>query len=71
MILQMATKDFGKDEVLALRKALGLNQTEFAEKLGVNQTAVSHWETGHRKPSGPACVLMEQLEAKILKKNRA
>lgn len=70
MATQMATRDFTGEDVIHLRKALGLNQTEFAEKVGVNQTAVSHWENGARKPSGSACVLMEQLEAKILKKSR-
>jgi transcriptional regulator with XRE-family HTH domain len=30
--------------LLALRKKLALNQSEFAEKLGLTQTAVSGWE---------------------------
>lgn len=28
------------------RKRLGLNQKEFAEKIGVSLTTVSNWETG-------------------------
>jgi transcriptional regulator with XRE-family HTH domain len=29
----------------------GLTQTSFAEILGVNQTTVSQWILGHKKPS--------------------
>ena len=36
------------------RKAFGLNQTEFAEKMGVSQTAISLWEAGRDKPSALA-----------------
>ena len=32
------------------RKASGLNQTEFAEKLGVSQSSVTDWERGRSKP---------------------
>lgn len=33
-----------------LRKQLGLNQSEFAAKIGVSQTAVAAWEAGTRNP---------------------
>jgi transcriptional regulator with XRE-family HTH domain len=33
------------------RERLGLNQEQFAELLGVEQSAVSHWEAGHWAPS--------------------
>lgn len=34
------------------RKKAGLTQKELAEKLGVDQSAVSFWETGKRAPRG-------------------
>lgn len=47
----MAKPDWA-DRVAALRKYLGLLQTQFAELFGVTQAAVSQWENGHREPSG-------------------
>jgi transcriptional regulator with XRE-family HTH domain len=34
-----------------LRQAAGLTQKQLAEKAGVSQRAVSHWEQGLREPS--------------------
>lgn len=33
-------------KIRAIRKTLGLNQTEFGERLGVNQSTVVRWEKG-------------------------
>ena len=33
-----------------LRKKKGMTQTELAEKLGVTEGVVSHWELGKREP---------------------
>ena len=45
------------------RKKIGLTQSELADKLGVNQSAVANWESGIREPK------LSQLEdiAKVLK----
>jgi DNA-binding transcriptional regulator YiaG len=40
------------DRILALRRALGLSQAEFARRLGVRQQTVSEWETGRYAPRG-------------------
>jgi transcriptional regulator with XRE-family HTH domain len=32
------------------RQELGLNQQQLADRIGVEQSAVSHWETGKRVP---------------------
>jgi DNA-binding transcriptional regulator YiaG len=40
------------DEIVALRRALGLSQAEFAHRLGVRQQTVSEWETGRYRPRG-------------------
>ncbi|AFY39869.1 helix-turn-helix domain protein [[Leptolyngbya] sp. PCC 7376] len=34
-----------------LRKRLKMNQTQFAETLGVRRSTISEWETGVHKPS--------------------
>lgn len=60
-----ATKDSGKlllcissganillmNNILSIRKRLGLQQTEFAEEVGVTQSNVSHYENGRNDPS--------------------
>ena len=39
-----------KDRIRALRKALGLNQSDFGNKIGVKQGTVAGYETGVRNP---------------------
>lgn len=38
------------ERIKALRKALNLNQTEFAERIGLKQSAIAGYETGTRTP---------------------
>lgn len=38
-------------EVTAIRKSLGMNQTEFAAFIGTNQSTVSRWESGVASPT--------------------
>lgn len=40
-------------ELAAHRAALGMTQTDLAKILGVNQEAISRWETGLRSPRDP------------------
>lgn len=39
-----------KDRIRQLRKELGLNQTEFGERIGVKQGSVAGYESGARTP---------------------
>lgn len=39
------------DRIKELRKYLGLNQTEFGEKIGAKQATVAGWEVKRREPS--------------------
>ena len=43
------------------RIALNMNQGQFAEKLGVSQSAVSNWEHGKDKPSTAILLLLSEL----------
>lgn len=45
-------------DVAALRKALGLSQRGFAERFGLDVTAVHAWEQGRRRPDRAARVLL-------------
>ena len=56
----MARPDWA-DRIAALRKDMGLLQTQFAELLGVTQAAVSQWEIGYKKPSGASYIRMGNL----------
>ena len=40
----------GMKGLKALRLAAGLKQKELAERLGVTQAALAHWEVGDRMP---------------------
>lgn len=53
------------------RKKTGLNQTEFASLLGINQQEISLYEIGKRHPGKSGlllfeCLLSDQLRPQIL-----
>ena len=50
-----------ESDVRKLRKKLGLNQAEFAVKLGVAEFTVRRWESGGTKPSPMAQRLIKEL----------
>ena len=56
----MARPDWA-DRIAALRKDLGLLQTQFAALCGVTQAAVSQWEIGYKQPSGASYIRMGNL----------
>lgn len=41
------------------RRHLKLSQLEFSELMNVSIKTLQDWEQGRRKPSGPACTLLE------------
>ena len=49
------------NRIVALRKQLGLLQTQFAERLRVTQAAVSRWESGASEPSAENYIRMANL----------
>ena len=49
-----------KDRIKAIRKALGLSQTDFGKSLGVSLSAVFKWESGENELSDAVVLLICQ-----------
>lgn len=45
-------------DVLALRRFVGLTQTQFAAALGIRVATLRNWEQDRRRPEGPALALL-------------
>ena len=54
-------------EIRELREAQGLNQDEFAVKLGVSPMTLRRWESGKTQPSRMAQKLLEKVTKKLNK----
>lgn len=46
------------DDVAALRRFVGLSQSQFAQAMGISVHTLRNWEQGRRKPEGPAIGLL-------------
>ena len=55
--LVMGQIESGKD-VAALRRFVGLSQSQFAQAMGISVHTLRNWEQGRRKPDGPAIGLL-------------
>jgi transcriptional regulator with XRE-family HTH domain len=53
------------EEIRALRKRVGLNQTDFGDVVGVSQMTVSDWENGAMRPSEPRAAAMYQWRKRL------
>lgn len=49
------------DNVRALRRRLGLSQQQFAARYGFSVETIRNYEQGHRRPAGPARVLLKVI----------
>lgn len=49
-------------DVAAIRARTGLSQLAFAKRVGVPVATLRNWKQGHRKPQGPARVLLALLD---------
>ncbi len=47
------------NDVVDVRRKLGLPQTKFARLLGISENTLQNWEQGRQKPAGPAKVLLK------------
>jgi len=48
----------GGEDVVALRRFVGLTQEQFAQALGISVHTLRNWEQGRRSPEGPALALL-------------
>lgn len=55
--LVMGQIESGED-VAALRRFVGLSQSQFAQALSISVHTLRNWEQGRRKPDGPAIGLL-------------
>jgi DNA-binding transcriptional regulator YiaG len=46
------------DDVVALRRFVGLSQSQFARAMGISVHTLRNWERGRRKPDGRAIGLL-------------
>jgi DNA-binding transcriptional regulator YiaG len=46
------------DDVAALRRFVGLSQSQFAHAMGISVHTLRNWEQGRRRPDGPALGLL-------------
>jgi transcriptional regulator with XRE-family HTH domain len=54
------------DRILMLRRTRGMSQEELADRVGVDQSTISHWESGHHSPDVAQLMrLMEELDASM------
>lgn len=53
--------DISDTDTAAIRAKTGLSQSEFAKSIGVAVRTLQGWEQGHRKPQGPARVLLAMV----------
>ena len=58
------------EEIIRLRKKLGITQRKLADMLGSTPATVARWETGKHQPRGGYLKALKELEAKATKKNR-
>jgi putative transcriptional regulator len=49
------------EDVRAIRRRLGLTQAEFAARYGFSLETIRNYEQGHRRPAGPARVLLKVI----------
>src|SRR5881227_1944586 len=55
--LMLGQFDSGED-IAALRRFVGLTQTQFALAMGISVHTLRNWEQGRRHPEGPAIALL-------------
>ena len=48
----------GGDDIVALRRFLGMTQKSFSDALGISIHTLRNWEQGRRNPEGPALALL-------------
>ncbi len=55
---ERAKRQWNRQRIMALRRHLGLTQSELAEQMGTRQQTISEWETGMYQPRGASAKLL-------------
>ena len=55
---RLTTVQVPRIDVRAVRRRLGLSQSEFAARFGFQPATLRNWEQGRTRPDGPARVLL-------------
>ena len=63
----------GGEDVLAIRRFVGLTQQQFADALGISVHTLRNWEQSRRSPEGPALALLRiaARHPRVLRENLA
>jgi putative transcriptional regulator len=63
----------GGDDVIALRRFVGLTQQQFADALGISVHTLRNWEQDRRSTEGPALALLRiaARHPRVLRENLA
>ena len=63
----------GGEDIVALRRFVGLTQERFAAALGISVHTLRNWEQGRRSPDGPAVALLRiaARHPRVLRENLA
>src|SRR5438094_9478116 len=56
--VRVTTVQVPRTDVRAVRRKLGLSQSQFAAKFGFQPATLRNWEQGRTRPDGPARVLL-------------
>ena len=57
------------EEILQLRKKMGLSIRAFADKIGVNKATIVNWEQGRHVPKGLSLKVLERMAKRVSKQN--
>ena len=55
--------EFDSIDVVEIRRKFGLNRRQFAHAIGISIHTLRNWETGRRRPHGPARALLRAIDA--------
>ena len=58
-------KRMSPKQILAIRKALGMTQSQLADRIAAHRVSVARWETGRNGPKGAYLKALNELAAKI------
>jgi putative transcriptional regulator len=63
----------GGEDIVALRRFVGMTQEQFAVALGISVHTLRNWEQGRRTPEGPALALLRiaARHPRVLRENLA